>query len=92
MMSADATSGAVRSPKTAELVAGTLRRMIVDGQLQDGDFLPFESEPYGYWNPTAWSRFGAGPGQVPECASLDRKSSRDQAHCCSPSRGPRWPM
>ncbi|MCW2512979.1 MAG: transcriptional regulator, GntR family [Mycobacterium sp.] len=44
MMSADATSSAVRSPKTAELVAGTLRRMIVDGQLQDGDFLPFESE------------------------------------------------
>ena len=35
---------AVRSPKTAELVAGTLRRMIVDGQLKDGDFLPNEAE------------------------------------------------
>lgn len=44
MMSPQATSGAVRSPKTAELVAGTLRRMIVDGQLKDGDFLPFENE------------------------------------------------
>lgn len=27
----------LRSPKTAELVAGTLRRMIVDGQLAKGD-------------------------------------------------------
>lgn len=35
---------AVRSPKTAELVAGTLRRMVVDGQLKDGDFLPNEAE------------------------------------------------
>lgn len=36
--------GTVRSPKTAELVAGTLRRMVVDGQLGDGDFLPNEAE------------------------------------------------
>jgi len=34
----------VRTPKTAELVAGTLRRMIVDGSLKDGDFLPNEPE------------------------------------------------
>lgn len=34
----------VRSPKTAELVAGTLRRMVVDGQLSEGDFLPNEAE------------------------------------------------
>lgn len=34
----------VRSPKTAELVARTLRRMVVDGQLSDGDFLPHEAE------------------------------------------------
>jgi DNA-binding FadR family transcriptional regulator len=39
-----AASGAVRSPKTAELVARTLRRMVVDGQLTDGDFLPHEAE------------------------------------------------
>src|SRR5206468_8691169 len=32
------------SLKTAELVAGTLRRMVVDGQLKDGDFLPNEAE------------------------------------------------
>ncbi|MBX7433433.1 FadR family transcriptional regulator [Mycobacterium sp. Y57] len=42
--SAGASRTAVRSPKTAELVAGTLRRMIVDGQLKDGDFLPNEAE------------------------------------------------
>ncbi|OBK63230.1 GntR family transcriptional regulator [Mycobacterium colombiense] len=35
---------AVRSPKTAELVARTLRKMIVDGKLSDGDFLPHEAE------------------------------------------------
>lgn len=48
MIRSDAISsmgaGAVRSPKTAELVARTLRKMIVDGQLKDGDFLPNETE------------------------------------------------
>ncbi|GAB3239225.1 FadR/GntR family transcriptional regulator [Mycolicibacterium hippocampi] len=46
MIGPDATSAgsAVRSPKTAELVAGTLRRMVVDGTLTDGDFLPNEAE------------------------------------------------
>jgi len=34
----------VRSPKASELVTSALRRMIVDGQLTDGDFLPTESE------------------------------------------------
>lgn len=41
---AASASSAVRSPKTAELVAGTLRRMVVDGTLTDGDFLPNEAE------------------------------------------------
>jgi DNA-binding FadR family transcriptional regulator len=44
MISADTAPGAVRSPKTAELVARTLRRMVVNGQLKDGDFLPHEAE------------------------------------------------
>jgi DNA-binding FadR family transcriptional regulator len=44
MIAADIGTGGVRSPKTAELVARTLRRMIVDGQLKDGDFLPHEAE------------------------------------------------
>src|SRR5262245_40782956 len=37
-------STGVRSPKTSELVAQTLRRMIVEGELKDGDFLPNEGE------------------------------------------------
>jgi GntR family transcriptional repressor for pyruvate dehydrogenase complex len=46
MIGADAVQAgtAIRSPKTAELVAGTLRRMVVDGQLKEGDFLPNEAE------------------------------------------------
>ena len=35
---------AIRTPKTAELVALKLRRMIVDGELKDGDHLPHEAE------------------------------------------------
>lgn len=34
----------VRAPKTAELVAQSLRTMIVGGRLKDGDFLPHEAE------------------------------------------------
>jgi DNA-binding FadR family transcriptional regulator len=44
MVAPPSTSGVVRSPKTAELVAQTLRKMIVDGQLKDGDFLPYEAD------------------------------------------------
>ncbi|OBK73870.1 FadR/GntR family transcriptional regulator [Mycobacterium sp. 1274761.0] len=48
MIGPDAVSspggGPIRSPKTAELVAGTLRRMVVDGQLKEGDYLPNEAE------------------------------------------------
>jgi GntR family transcriptional regulator, transcriptional repressor for pyruvate dehydrogenase complex len=43
-MTVSERDGAVRSPKTAEIVADTLRRMIVEGQLKDGDFLPYEAE------------------------------------------------
>src|ERR1700760_3739699 len=43
-MTVSERDGAVRSPKTAEIVADTLRRMIVEGQLEDGDFLPYEAE------------------------------------------------
>ncbi|MFE5027501.1 FadR/GntR family transcriptional regulator [Streptomyces sp. NPDC056656] len=34
----------VRAPKTGELVARRLRRMIADGELKDGDFLPHEAQ------------------------------------------------
>jgi GntR family transcriptional regulator, transcriptional repressor for pyruvate dehydrogenase complex len=40
----DRPSETIRSPKTAELVARRLRRMVVDGLLKDGDFLPHEAE------------------------------------------------
>jgi GntR family transcriptional regulator, transcriptional repressor for pyruvate dehydrogenase complex len=47
-MRLDAIEGArgpsVRTPKTAELVAQRLRRIIVSGELKDGDFLPNETE------------------------------------------------
>src|SRR5271167_1979222 len=33
-----------RVPKAAEIVARTLRRMVVEGELKDGDFLPNEAE------------------------------------------------
>lgn len=39
-----ATGRPIRTPKTAELVARKLRRMIVDGELGDGDHLPHEAE------------------------------------------------
>ncbi|WP_336880978.1 FadR/GntR family transcriptional regulator [Rhodococcus globerulus] len=38
------TARPIRTPKTAELVARSLRRMIVDGNLTDGDHLPHEAE------------------------------------------------
>jgi GntR family transcriptional regulator, transcriptional repressor for pyruvate dehydrogenase complex len=37
-------SAPVRSPKASEIVTQSLRKMIVDGELKDGDFLPFETE------------------------------------------------
>lgn len=43
-IAADALPAAIRTPKAAELVAATLRRMIVDGRLTDGDFLPHEAD------------------------------------------------
>lgn len=38
------SSRPIRTPKTAELVALRLRRMIIDGELADGDRLPHEVE------------------------------------------------
>lgn len=40
----ESESTTARSPKTAELIAHTLRRLIAEGQLKDGDFLPTEAE------------------------------------------------
>lgn len=48
-------AGEVRPPKTGELVARRLRRMIVEGQVGSGDFLPHETalmEHFGVSRPT----------------------------------------
>ncbi|MEO3787589.1 FadR/GntR family transcriptional regulator [Actinocorallia sp. B10E7] len=50
----------VRPPKTGELVARRLRRMIVDGSLTDGDHLPHEAslmEHFGVSRPTLREAF-----------------------------------
>ncbi|MEU1168737.1 GntR family transcriptional regulator, partial [Streptomyces sp. NPDC005921] len=50
----------VRVPKTAELVAGHLRRQIVRGELKPGDALPPESglmEQFGISRPTLREAF-----------------------------------
>lgn len=40
----DGRTTPTRVPKTAEIVAGRLRRLIVGGELNEGDFLPTEAE------------------------------------------------
>lgn len=53
--STGAVSHSIRSPKTAELVAQSLRRRIVSGELTEGDFLPNETElmtQFGVSRPT----------------------------------------
>jgi DNA-binding FadR family transcriptional regulator len=50
----------VRVPKTAELVAGNLRRQIVRGELREGDALPSETalmDQYGVSRPTLREAF-----------------------------------
>jgi DNA-binding FadR family transcriptional regulator len=52
--------GRVRVPKTAEIVAGTLRRQIVRGELNEGDSLPSETalmEYFGVSRPTLREAF-----------------------------------
>lgn len=55
-----APANRVRVPKTAELVAGTLRRQIVRGELRQGDALPSETvlmEHFGVSRPTLREAF-----------------------------------
>lgn len=42
--SPSAATRPIRTPKTAEIVANTLRKMIIDGALKDGDHLPHEAD------------------------------------------------
>lgn len=75
----------VRVPKTAELVAGQLRRQIVQGDLKEGDALPPEAElmeEFGVSRPTLREAF-----RVLESESLIsiRRGSRGGARVHTPS-------
>ncbi|GAC1398268.1 MAG: FadR/GntR family transcriptional regulator [Mycobacterium sp.] len=84
MISLESRSRAVRSPKTAELVARTLRRMVVEGQLKDGDFLPHE--------PDLIAHFGVSRPTLREAVRLleaerlveVRRGSRTGSRVCVP--------
>src|SRR4051794_7135593 len=74
----------VRPPKTGELVARRLRRMIVEGQLREGDFLPNEAalmERFGVSRPTLREAF-----RIMESESLIelRRGSRTGARVTIP--------
>lgn len=52
--------GAIRIPKTAEIVAASIRRRIIRGELQEDDFLPHEAqlmETFGVSRPTLREAF-----------------------------------
>ncbi len=75
---------AIRTPKTAELVARKLRRMIVDGELKDGDHLPHEAslmEHFSVSRPTLREAV-----RVLEAERLVevRRGSRSGARICVP--------
>lgn len=105
MIAPEATSGAVRSPKTAELVAQTLRKMIADGQLKDGDFLPYEADLMTHFQVSRPTLREAVRVLESDRLVEVRRGSRTgakvrvpgpevvagPAHCCSPYRGRRWP-
>jgi GntR family transcriptional repressor for pyruvate dehydrogenase complex len=78
------TGRAIRTPKTAELVARKLRRMIVDGELEDGDRLPHEAtlmEHFSVSRPTLREAI-----RVLEAERLVeiRRGSRSGARVCVP--------
>lgn len=90
-----AVAGApIRSPKTAELVAGTLRRMVVDGQLKEGDYLPNEAElmaHFGVSRPTrrsdsstrtASSRYAVAHAPARGYGCPARRSWHARRGCC----------
>jgi GntR family transcriptional regulator, transcriptional repressor for pyruvate dehydrogenase complex len=85
MLSPQAGPGAVRAPKTAELVAGTLRRMIVDGQLTDGDFLPHETELMAHFKVSRPTLREAVRVLESERLVEVRRGSRTGARVCVPS-------
>lgn len=74
----------MRSPKTAELVASALRRMIVEGQLVDGDFLPRETDLMAHFNVSRPSLREAVRVLESERLVEVRRGSRLGARVCIP--------
>jgi DNA-binding FadR family transcriptional regulator len=75
----------VRAPKTAELIAGHIRRQIVRGELREGDTLPSEvnlMEQFGVSRPTLREAF-----RILEAESLIsvRRGARGGAQVAAPS-------
>ncbi|MCU1692374.1 MAG: FadR family transcriptional regulator [Frankiales bacterium] len=73
-----------RAPKTAELVAQTLRKMIVGGKLKDGDFLPHEAELMAHFNVSRPTLREAVRVLESERLVEVRRGSRTGARVCVP--------
>lgn len=75
---------AIRTPKTAELVAQKLRRMIVDGELNDGDRLPHEAELVDHFSVSRPTLREAVRVLESERLVEVRRGSRSGARVCVP--------
>jgi DNA-binding FadR family transcriptional regulator len=74
----------IRTPKTAELVARRLRRMIVDGELKDGDHLPHEAELMEHYSVSRPTLREAVRVLESERLVEVRRGSRSGARICVP--------
>ena len=77
-------SRTIRTPKTAELVARRLRRMIVDGELKDGDHLPHEAELMEHYSVSRPTLREAVRVLESERLVEVRRGSRSGARICVP--------
>lgn len=77
-------TGGVRAPRTAELIAGTLRQMIVDGKLVDGDRLPPETELMAHFKISRPTLREAVRVLEAERLVEVRRGSREGARICVP--------
>ncbi|MGY3554805.1 FadR/GntR family transcriptional regulator [Williamsia sp. R60] len=78
------TTRSIRTPKTAELVARRLRRMIVDGELKDGDHLPHEAELMEHYSVSRPTLREAVRVLESERLVEVRRGSRSGARICVP--------
>ncbi|MFF3573345.1 FadR/GntR family transcriptional regulator [Nocardia jiangxiensis] len=79
-----AASRAIRTPKTAQLVAHNLRRMIIDGELKDGDHLPHEAELMEHYSVSRPTLREAVRVLESERLVEVRRGSRSGARVCVP--------